>query len=146
MRYFYFMLAVYPHKITGLPIFENILEFEIDEPLNSANALERTSNYVNEFLREPGAIIHSFQLLRTEKDQTDADGVKIPDPTAWDNLPEWVNYKTMDKDGEIWVWEDEPIQRGTSDWFTDGRYKYIARIKNPHRYDWTKMIEARPAK
>jgi len=55
-------------------------------------------------------------------------------------------YKTMDKDGEVWIWENEPTQKVEkwSDCFC--RCEIVTIIKNPGGYDWTKMIEARPAK
>ena len=144
MKYFYFILAVYPSSKTGLPVFGNILEYESNEQLNSSESLQRVSDRIKGLLREPDAIIHSFQLLRTEPHETDS--VKIPDPTGWENLPEWAMYKTMDKDGEVWIWANEPTQK-IDEWNEDsGRWGFVGNIKNPGGYDWTKMIEARPAK
>ncbi len=60
---------------------------------------------------------------------------------SWDQAPEWANYLAMDKDGEWYWFEDEPIKSITTWIDRSGKIEYH---NETPIYDWEETLEKRP--
>ena len=64
--------------------------------------------------------------------------------TGWEDAPEWAKYRTVDKDGTVVYWDQEPyLDEGSEAWrHLDLKVRFFA-ISN-HYQGWEKTLEKRP--